>query len=435
MNSGKTRKLYSYPEYQHTLKVSDSGLPKTILANMEFNSRFARMLKDIVRIQKTLLLQAATKMPVLLVTGPRQSGKTTLCKASFPNHQYVNLEDPMTLLEAKEDPRRFLTSGAAGIVVDEVQKFPELLSYIQVLSDELGRNGYFILTGSQNLLLSASVSQSLAGRVFIAHLLPLSLAELANGPHWHTNVNRWIVSGLYPRLHDQQMKPEMFYPSYIQTYVERDVRQIVNVQNTLLFQRFMKLAAGRVGQLLNYSNMAVELGVDLNTVKAWFSILEQCFVCHLSLPHHANFNKRVVKTPKLYFFDTGLACSLLGIRNEEMLDAHWARGALFENLVVNEIRKGLWNRGLMQPLYFWRDSSGNEVDFIVENGAMNLVGEIKSSQFLPAESFKSLDRYASLSKRPNDRSLMIYGGQENTQRQHHQVWSWQNIDALVETLG
>jgi predicted AAA+ superfamily ATPase len=372
-----------------------------------------------------LLRDMASKMPIISITGPRQSGKTTLARLTFPDYAYVNLENPDTLEAAVSDPRLFLSQFQSGVIIDEAQRYPDLFSYIQTASDEANRPGKYILTGSQNFLLLEKISQSLAGRVFVTHLLPLSIAELRASGQAIDNFEKSIFQGFYPRLHDADIHPTLFYPSYIQTYVERDVRQVVNVGNLYQFQRFMRLAAGRIGQLLNYSHIANELGVDLKTVKSWFSILESSFITFVLRPHFQNFSKRILKTPKLYFYDTGLACSLLGIRNERELATHWARGALFENLVVSDLMKYHYNRAIVPPLYYWRDSTGNEVDCLIDSGLQVKSIEIKSSSTISSDFFKGLDYYGKLNAQAV--LYLIYGGLTPQVRKEGKVIAWNNI--------
>ena len=373
--------------------------------------------------------QMAEKMPVISITGPRQSGKTTVAKMCFPDYDYVNLENPDTLEEAKTDPRSFLTNFKQGLIIDEVQLLPELFSYIQTLSDSRNRPGEYILTGSQNFLLSAKISQSLAGRVFITHLLPFSVAELKLADLLPENYETCLYKGFYPRIYDRDIEPSMFYPSYIQTYAERDVRQIVNVSNLFLFQKFMRLAAGRIGQLLNHSNIANELGVDLKTIRSWFSILETGFVVFFLQPHYQNFSKRLVKTPKLYFYDTGLACSLLGIKQPEDLNVHWARGALFENMVIADMMKNYFNRGETSPLYFWRDNTGNEIDCLIEQGDLIKSIEIKSAATVSSDFFKGLNFYKSLNEKT--KSYLVYGGNRESVRNETEICAWSHIEKII----
>jgi len=376
-----------------------------------------------------ILQKMAAKMPVLSITGPRQSGKTTAARMCFPDYDYVNLENPDTLSAAQADPRSFLTGFKSGLIVDEVQVFPELFSYIQTISDERNNPGEFILTGSQNFLLSAKIAQSLAGRVFVTHLLPFSIAELKRANFGMDDYAISLLKGFYPRIYDRDIEPHLFYPSYIQTYAERDLRQIINISNLFQFQKFMRLAAGRVGQLLNYSNIANELGVDLKTIKSWFSILETSFIVFFLQPHHRNFAKRLVKTPKLYFYDTGLACSLLGIRQISDLDAHWARGALFENMVIADLMKTYFNRGEIPLLYYWRDSAGNEVDCLIDAGGRIKIVEIKSSVTVAADFFKGLKYYKNLDAAAE--SFLVYGGDAGSFRNEITVLGWKDAERVT----
>lgn len=372
----------------------------------------------------------AQKMPVISITGPRQSGKTTVAKMCFPEYDYVNLENPDTFEDAKSDPRLFLSRHKKGLIIDEVQLFPALFSYIQTISDENNKPGEFILTGSQNFLLSEKISQSLAGRVFVTHLLPFSIAELKQSGYNFDTYDQAIFKGFYPRLYDKQIEPTLFYPSYIQTYTERDIRQIINVSNLFLFQKFMRLAAGRVGQLLNYANISIELGVDLKTVKSWFSILESSFIVFFLPPHYKNFSKRLVKTPKLYFYDTGLVCSLLGLKKEEDINLHWAKGALFENLIVADLMKNYFNKVEIPPMYYWRDNTGNEVDCLIDDAVRIKSVEIKSSTTIHTDFMKGLNYYKKLND--NSKPYLIYGGDEGRKRKEADVLSWHNCKELTD---
>jgi len=373
----------------------------------------------------------AAKMPVITITGPRQSGKTTLAKQCFPDYEYMNLENPDVLEFAKSDPRLFLSQHKKGIIIDEAQVMPELFSYIQTISDENNKTGEFILTGSQNFLMTEKISQSLAGRVFITHLLPFSIEEIKKSKHWIENPNHYIFNGFYPRIYDKDIPPNLFYPSYIQTYTERDIRQIINVSNLHSFQRFMRLVAGRTAQLLNYSNIANELGHDLKTIKSWFSILESSFIIFFLQPHHKNYSKRLVKTPKLFFYDTGLACSLLGIKNEDEINLHWAKGALFENLIISDIAKNYLNKSQNPSLFFWRDNTGNELDCLIE-GALSLKRiEIKSASTIHPDFFKGLAYYNKLSNSTSENSFLIYSGNKNLRRKEATVLSWKNTEQLL----
>lgn len=371
-------------------------------------------------------------MPVISITGPRQSGKTTLARMCFPEYNYVNLENPDMYEAAKDDPRLFLSQFKKGIIIDEVQRLPSLFSYIQTISDERNKPGEFILTGSENFLLSEKIAQSLAGRVFVSHLLPLSISELERADLVKTeDMDATLFHGFYPRIHKMDIEPEMFFPSYIHTYIERDVRQIVNVSNLFLFQKFLRIAAGRIGQLINYNNIANEVGVDLKTVKSWFSILESSFIVFFLPPHFENFSKRIIKTPKLYFHDIGLACSLLGIRKKEELTSHWSKGALFENMIIADLMKGFLNQGKRPSLYFWRDSAGNEVDCLIDTGSEIKCVEIKSGTTISSDFFKGLKYYRKLN--PKAAPFLIYGGTTNSIQSNATIFGWRNaVESLLK---
>ena len=385
----------------------------------------------IKRILGEQIKRMAAKMPLISITGPRQSGKTTLAKQCFPEYDYMNLENPDVFAAAKSDPRLFLSQHKKGLIVDEVQLMPELFSYLQTISDENNKSGEFILTGSQNFLMSEKISQSLAGRVFVTHLLPFSVEELKKSDEWNDNFNQFIFKGFYPRIYDKDISPDLFYPSYIQTYAERDIRQIINVSNLNSFQRFMRLVAGRTGQLLNYSSIANELGHELKTIKSWFNILETSFVIFFLQPHHKNYSKRLVKTPKLYFYDTGLACSLLGIKNENEINLHWAKGALFQNMIIADIMKNYLNRAQIPSMFFWRDSTGNELDCLIEESLRVKCLEIKTSTTLHPDFFKGLNFYKNLSNSDEENLYLIYGGAKNVSRKEATVLSWKNTVDLM----
>lgn len=372
-----------------------------------------------------LILKMAGKMPILSITGPRQSGKTTLAKACFPDYTYVNLESPETRLEATVDPKAFLKQHKRGLIIDEAQHLPELFSWLQVLSDESGKTGEYILTGSQNFLLAQNISQSLAGRVFISHLLPFSISEISAANLLDGDVNEVMLKGFYPRVFDKDIDPQLFYPSYNQTYLERDIAGLVSSQNMSLFRKFMELLAGRTGQMINFSALAVEVGVDYKTIQSWSSLLERGFMIFFLRPWHINFSKRIVKTPKLYFYDTGLACNLLGIRSSDELKKHWARGALFENMVISDIKKNLAHRAEQTPLYFWRDNKGVEVDLLLEGPLGTKVVEIKSGSTINASYFSNLEKFEKYSDRPLSK-FIVYGGSENKNMKNTKIATWQH---------
>lgn len=324
-------------------------------------------------------LKAARDFPVVTLIGPRQSGKTILVKAIFPNHTYCNLENPEIRELAQKDPKSFFAQFPAPLVIDEVQRVPDLLSWIQVFSDESGKNGEYVLTGSHQLRLHEAVSQSLAGRTAILRLLPFSLNELSRISEGFLTKEQVMLSGFLPRIYDRGQEPQDAYRNYFQTYVERDVRQLVHLRNLTQFEHFIKLLAGRVGQLLNLSSLANEVGVSSMTLKEWVSILEASFVIYRLPPYYRNFGKRLVKTPKLYFVETGLAAWLLGIETPEQMLRDPLHGGLFENMVVMDALKSRLNAGRDPALYFWRDGNGHEVDLVFERQRHLIPVEIKSS--------------------------------------------------------
>ncbi|HYX08542.1 MAG TPA: ATP-binding protein, partial [Bacteroidales bacterium] len=310
-----------------------------------------------------ILKDRLKKFPILSLTGPRQSGKTTLLRNEFSDYKYFNLErlDHRELI--LNDPVGFLNSQGPKVIFDEAQNIPELFSYIQVVSDERGHPGQYILSGSQSFLLNDRISQSLAGRTHISHLLPFGITELSAK---YQSLNDTIFRGFYPRLHDVGIKPTEFYPSYIQTYVERDIRSLKAIENLNTFSRFIGLCAGRIGQILNLSSLANDTGVTVNTVKSWLSLLESSFILYQVQPFYKNYNKRLIKSPKIYFYDTGIVCSLLNIQHADMIRNHYLYGALFENYIISEIIKTQQHTGKKPSIYYWRESNGTEIDCIIE---------------------------------------------------------------------
>lgn len=350
------------------------------------------------------------KFPFVLLTGPRQSGKSTLAKMVFPDYSYVSFSDIDTRTFAREDPRGFIATYPDRTIIDEVQKEPSILSYLQTHTDNENRTGMYVLTGSQNMLLMSSVDETLAGRVGILTLLPFSHRELSGAGICPVSVNEEIFCGGYPRLYDKGIAPVDYYPNYISTYVERDVRDIRKVGDLSLFVRFIKLCAGRIGQLLNVSSLSTECGISQTTAQNWLSILEQCYIIHLLRPDHRNFSKRLVKSPKLYFYDTGLACSLLEITAASQIATHYLRGGLFENMVINEFVKKRLNVGRSANFSFWRDSNGNEVDLLVPDADGQFAYEIKSGATFKSDFFTGLDYWAKLSSADAVHKAVVYSG-------------------------
>jgi len=345
------------------------------------------------RSLQTVLERFSKLYPILGITGPRQSGKTTLAKMLFSHLPYVSLENLDIRTQAQQDIRSFLAHYQTGAVFDEVQHVPELLSYLQSIVDESPqKKGYYILTGSQNFSLNHHISQSLSGRIGMVTLLPLSLSELNTPDNPFTS----IFKGGYPMLHNLNMHPLDFYPSYIQTYIERDVRQLKNIESFSRFQTFLKLCAGRVGQIINFSSLAQDCGISHTTTRQWLNILEASYIIFFLQPFYKNFNKRLIKMPKLYFYDTGIACALLGLEKEEQLETHYLKGGLYENLVILELLKGRLNSGLPTNFYFWRDQTGHEIDFIAEWGGTIKAIEIKSNATFQPEFIKNLNFFHKL---------------------------------------
>ena len=378
----------------------------------------------IERVLKTKLLDMTTKYPIVTLTGPRQSGKSTLLKTSFPTYHYVSLEDPDMRLFATEDPRGFLATYPDKTIIDEVQRVPELFSYIQTHVDKENKEGMYLLAGSHNFLLMESINQSLAGRTAILNLLPFSHHEMQTGNILPATIDEEIYKGAYPRLYDKNITPTDYYPYYIQTYVERDVRLMKNIGDLSKFIRFIKLCAGRIGQLLNLSGLANECGISVSTATAWMSLLEASYIAYLLKPDHNNYAKRLVKSPKLYFHDTGLACSLLDIKSAEQVSTHFLRGGLFENLVINEFIKESLNKGEESNLTFWRDSTGNEIDLLQTIAGKQNAYEIKSGATYTSDYFKGISKWAKLSGAAPEQCFAIYAGDKSMKTSYGEVMSW-----------
>lgn len=376
-----------------------------------------------------LIKEIALKMPIISITGPRQSGKTTLAKLCFPHYGYVNLESPETRQAAIEDPKAFLKQHPTGLIIDEVQRLPELFSYLQVLSDESGKPGEYILTGSQNFLLKKNISQSLAGRVFVSHLLPFSTSELLAEDLLPPDLNEAIFKGFYPRLYDRDIAPLLFYPSYNQTYLERDIAGLVSIQNMNSFRKFMELLAGRTGQMINFSTLSIEVGVDYKTIQSWCSLLEAGFMIFFLRPYFKNFSKRLVKTPKVYFYDTGLACNLLGIKSPGEVAKHWAKGALFENMVIADVMKNFYNAGQQPSVYFWRDNKGLEIDLLITEALGMKAIEIKSGTTINTNFFTNLEKFEKLADMPLSKFL-VYGGDTRQSRKGTSVFPWRELTGI-----
>ena len=380
----------------------------------------------IQRVLAERLITYSKQYPIITITGPRQSGKTTLVRRLFADHTYVSLEDLDNRAYAKEDPRGFLKQYAQGAIIDEAQNAPDLFSYLQTEVDLNPKAGRFILTGSQQFEMMERITQSLAGRTAIARLLPLSIEELLPNLLGET-INDCLYTGFYPAIYDRSLNPSETYSFYVNTYLERDVRSLLGIQDLSQFEIFLRLCAGRVGQLVNFSSMSAEVGVSYKTIQAWLSVLEASYIVKRVQPWHANLKKRLVKSPKLYFYDVGLAAYLIGIQNADQLQAHPLRGALFENMMVAEAFKQQYNHGHTQPLSFFRDSQGNEVDLLIETGAGLNAYEIKSAQTIGSDFFKGLN-YLQKLKVPIAETNLIYGGDETRTQSGHKVQSWRTVD-------
>jgi predicted AAA+ superfamily ATPase len=381
----------------------------------------------IPRHAQTALLELAAGYPVLALTGPRQSGKTTLAQAVFTHLPYVSLEDLDELAFAQRDPRGFLARFPNGAIIDEAQRCPAVFSYLQGRVDAERRMGGFVLTGSQQFGLMAGITQSLAGRVGTVQLLPFGIYELVDARLPVGSLDSLLLRGLYPPLHDRALDPARWYSNYVASYLERDVRQMSAVHNLSLFQRFVRMCAARTAQLLNLSALANDCGISHSTARAWLSILEASYIVFLLQPHYRNFGKRLVKTPKLYFHDPGLAASLLGIQDESHMSVHPSRPALFETLIVNEFLKVRYHQGLRSNLYFWRDNVGNEIDLVLEHGAALVGVEIKSGQTLTSDYFLGVEKWAAIAGRDSVGLHLVYGGESSFVREAVHVHSWREV--------
>lgn len=375
------------------------------------------------------LQQMLDKFPVVSLTGPRQSGKTTLLKEFFPGYKYFNLER----LDLREiilsDPLGFLKSSGEKIILDEAQNVPELFSYIQVVSDERGTSGQYILSGSQSFLLNEKISQSLAGRVSINHLLPFDITELPDSVD--KNYLQLIYTGFYPRIYQHNINPNDFYPSYLQTYIERDIRTLKAVENLNTFTRFLSLCAGRAGQILNLTSLANDAGVSVNTVKSWLSLLETSYIIFLLKPYHNNFNKRIIKAPKLYFFDTGVVSSLLRIPDEKALRNYPLYGALFENFIISEIAKQFYHSGKQPLMYYYKESNGKEIDCIIETSYDHIIAlEIKGGETFNKDYLKNLLKFFDEKQSIEVQKYLVYPEAKKSQVKDINILNWPDIPEI-----
>ena len=378
------------------------------------------------------ILSVKDTIPVICVTGPRQSGKTTLVKYLFPDYKYYNLEFPEHRQFAQSDAVSFLANIENGIIIDEIQRVPELLSSIQYFVDEKKLNGKIIITGSQNILLMQSVSQTLAGRVALFTLLPFSISELKNTSFEEPEYENYMVKSFFPRIYDQNPEVNSWLQDYTNTYIERDVRQITAVKDLSLFTDFIRLCAGHTGQIVNFSTFSNNLGVDVKTVKAWMSVLETSFIIYLQQPYYKSFNKRVIKSPRLFFYDVGLVCNLLGINNKDNLFSHYLRGGLFESFIISELHKYIFNHKLNGKIYFFRDSNGNEMDVIIELPGELKAIEIKSGKTITNDFFKSFGFFNQLFNEIKLDNFLIYGGEGLQERTTVKVIDWKNLWRIFE---
>jgi len=374
-----------------------------------------------------IVKKLSTQFPVITLSGPRQSGKTTLARYLFPDYNYVNLENPANREFAANDPEGFLKKYPDNVIIDEFQRVPDLASYLQVHIDEAGRKGMYILTGSNQFEYMNIISQSLAGRTAILKLLPFSYDELFSENFY--DLNKILFQGSYPGLHDNQIEPEVFYSSYIETYLQRDVRLLVNVKDLSLFERFLKLCAGRTGQVVNYTSLANDAGIDVRTLKQWLSVLQASFIIHLLPPYYNNFNKRIMKSPKLFFFDTGLVCNLLGIRKDYQIDNHPLRGEIFETFIFSELLKSIYNQARRSNLYFWRDSNNLEIDFIADQGNSLIAIEVKFNATPRKALFKNLNTMQKLTDKITQKYL-AYSGDLWEERYNSLLCGYQYISRI-----
>lgn len=382
------------------------------------------------------LIESAKYFAAVAILGPRQSGKTTLAQQIFPNHNYVSLEDLDTRQMALNDPRKFLKDqrNSFGIILDEIQHAPELLSYIQTIIDAEKPVGHFIIAGSQNILVNQAVTQTLAGRIAILTLLPLSINELKQANLLPAEIELAAFQGGYPTIYSAQHQPNRLYANYIRSYIERDVRDIKKIFDLNLFQKFLQLCAGRIGQVLNYTSLANDCGIDQKTAQAWISLLQATYVIFLLQPYYRNVSRRLAKSPKLYFVDTGIACNLLNIKSAEELSLHFAKGGIVESFVISDLYKQYHNLGERPNLYFWRDYEGNEIDCVVEKALELFPIEIKAGQTINSDYFKQFDYWQEVIAGPIENNYVVYGGNRNASWSNAQILSWQNIGQLVLSI-
>lgn len=380
--------------------------------------------RDIV----SAIRRISPKYPILALTGPRQSGKTTLLKSLFPEYGYISLENPDNRNFAESDPNGFLKEFHTHVIFDEVQRVPELFSYIQnIVDDRSSEMGIYVLSGSQNFHLMNSITQSLAGRVAIFKLFPFDMKELNNAGLLGENYLNSLVKGFYPAIYDRDIPSKVFYSNYIETYINRDISELVAIRDLRIFQNFLALCATRAGQLLNLNALANECAISQPTAKSWLSALEQSFITFQLYPYYKNFNKRIIKTPKLYFYDTGLLCHLLKISKTESLITNPIKGALFENMMIAEYVKQMHHQNNPEDLWFWRDTHGNEIDLIVDKGDQMDIIEFKASQTIKTQMFDGLIKFEEISQIKNINKSIVYGGNSSQKRSAGDLVSWREF--------
>ncbi len=379
------------------------------------------------------ILSAAQKFPAIGLMGPRQSGKTTLVKSIFKDYTYISFEDLDSQNTFLHDPHGFINSlqNDRGVIFDEAQRVPQLFSYLQGYIDKYEKPGFYILTGSQNFLLLQSITQSLAGRIALFELLPLSIKELEQS-NLLPELGKYTINGSYPSIYSKNYLPTEWYPAYVTTYVERDVRSLINVTNLSLFQTFLKLCAGRIGQILNLTSLANDCGISVNTAKGWISVLEASYIIFLLRTHHKNFSKRLIKSPKLYFYDTGLACSLLNIEDDQALSSHYIRGSLFESMIISDLIKNYYNTGNRPWVYFWRDHIGHEIDCIIEKGQNLFPIEIKSSTTINPSYTDGLKFWNQISGIKPSNSFVVYAGEKQIALHDYNIVNWKACAQIVD---
>ncbi|MFA6183739.1 MAG: ATP-binding protein [Parcubacteria group bacterium] len=388
----------------------------------------------IKRQAEDTILKLLKKYPAVALVGPRQSGKSTIAKNILKNYPYYSLEDLDEREFATSDPRGFLERFKNGGIIDEIQKVPELISYLQSFLDNKKNKSPIILTGSAQLTLLSNISQTLSGRVAIIELLPLAYVEIKKMSVAPKSLEKLFHTGLYPKLYKEKINPNDWYYDYVKTYLERDVRDILKVHNLGTFQKFLKMCASRAGQILNFSSLANDCGISHSTAESWFNILEATYIVIRIQPHHQNFSKRLIKSPKLYFYDTGLLCFLLGISSADDLKTHSFRGAIMENWVANEIVKSKCNAHKPNGIYFWRDNKGIEIDFVMEQGTKLYPIEVKSGKTINTDYFKNILYWSKLAGNKAKNGAVVYAGNENQTRTDFEIYGWKSIDNLIERM-